>query len=146
MSAEGRMATRRVLTRRRRLPFERAATVWARRASCAMNPSSLTRPLSDQGRQARGWVVGWMRRFDLYYERGLLPLWQGFHKATDKAAWVSRVEKIDLLQSIYYRAIWRMLNLIRRGGSDLELVPADMVDRYLRVKNKMGRDPAGGEA
>ncbi len=146
VSAEGRTATRRVLTRRRRLPFEQAAGVWARRASWASNASSLTRPLSEQGRQARGWVVDWMRRFELYYERGLLPLWQGFHKAADKDAWVSRLEKIDPLQSIYYRAIWHMLNLIRRGGSDLELVPADMVNRYLRVKNKMDRDSAGDEA
>ena len=138
--------TRRVLTRRRRLPFEQAAGVWARRALCVSKASSLTRPLSKQGRQARGWVVDWMRRFELYYERGLLPLWQGFRRATDKAAWVSRVEKIDLLESIYYRAIGHMLDLVRRGGSDLELVPADMVNRYLRVKNKMDRDSAGGEA
>jgi hypothetical protein len=50
--------TRRVLTRRRRLPFEQAAAAWARRASCAMNASSLTRPLSEQGRQARGYGCG----------------------------------------------------------------------------------------
>lgn len=143
MSASGKAA---ILTRRRRLPFERAAAVWARRALLAWNASSLTRPLSDRGREARGLVVDWMRRATVYHERGLLPLWQAFHKATDKAALVSRMEKIKPLQSIYHMAIWHMLNLIRRGGPDLELVPADMVDRYLRVKNKMDRDSAGGEA
>ena len=140
MSARGKAE---ILTRRRRLPFERAAVVWARRALLAWSASSLTRPLSDRGREARGLVVDWMRRATVYHERGLLPLWQAFHKATDKAALVSRMEKIDPLQSIYYMAIWHMLNLIRRGGSDLELVPADMVDRYLRVKDRVDRDSAG---
>lgn len=133
----------RVFAQRRRRPFERVAVVWMHRAESALSAGYATAgPDVRPGDPVRGEAARWLDHQRAAHERGLIPLWRGFHKAADKADWLRRMMANEPIRWEYSAALWHMQVLVWKGGSDLAVEPLEKVNRYTRANEPKGGSDA----